>query len=48
MTMTVEGLSSKQTVEADGDRGLLNLPTDETVFYVGGYPMSFTVLFDTS
>ncbi|KAB5546449.1 hypothetical protein PHYPO_G00072140 [Pangasianodon hypophthalmus] len=42
MAMTVgEGRSVKQTVEAEGDRGLLNLPTEETVFYVGGYPRDF-------
>ncbi|KAL1020659.1 hypothetical protein UPYG_G00002980, partial [Umbra pygmaea] len=32
----------KVEVEAGGDYGLLNLQTDETVFYVGGYPDSFT------
>ncbi|XP_067382208.1 laminin subunit alpha-5 isoform X2 [Channa argus] len=32
---------TKTYVEAEGDHGLLNLLTDETVFYVGGYPTSF-------
>uniref|UniRef100_A0A8C9SXP0 Laminin subunit alpha-5 n=1 Tax=Scleropages formosus TaxID=113540 RepID=A0A8C9SXP0_SCLFO len=32
---------TKADVEAGGDLGLLNLPTEETVFYVGGYPDSF-------
>ncbi|TUI56729.1 Laminin subunit alpha-5 [Bagarius yarrelli] len=42
ISMTVgEGRSVKQTVEAKGDCGLLNLPTEETVFYVGGYPNNF-------
>ncbi|XP_017342550.1 laminin subunit alpha-5 isoform X1 [Ictalurus punctatus] len=42
MAMTVgEGRSIKQSVEAEGDRGLLNLPTEETVFYIGGYPSTF-------
>ncbi|XP_029011451.1 laminin subunit alpha-5 isoform X2 [Betta splendens] len=33
---------TKANVEAVGDQGLLNLLTDDTVFYVGGYPSSFT------
>ncbi|KAG7323189.1 hypothetical protein KOW79_012891 [Hemibagrus wyckioides] len=42
MAMTIgEGLSSMQTVEAEGDLGLLTLPAEETVFYVGGYPSNF-------
>ncbi|XP_068161173.1 laminin subunit alpha-5 isoform X2 [Antennarius striatus] len=32
---------TKAHVEAGGDQGLLNLLTDDTVFYVGGYPTSF-------
>lgn len=32
---------TKAYVEAGGDQGLLSLLTDETVFYVGGYPSSF-------
>ncbi|XP_034550802.1 laminin subunit alpha-5 [Notolabrus celidotus] len=32
---------TKAYVEASGDQGLLNLLTDDTVFYVGGYPSSF-------
>lgn len=32
---------TKAYVEAGGDLGLLSLLTDETVFYVGGYPSSF-------
>lgn len=42
--MTKEGHSTKMSVEAEGDRGLLNLPPEETVFYVGGYPSNFMVL----
>lgn len=33
----------KQSMEAPGENGLLNLPAEETVFYVGGYPRTFTV-----
>ncbi|KAM4609874.1 laminin subunit alpha-5 [Polymixia lowei] len=33
---------TKAYVEAGGDKGLLNLLTDDTVFYVGGYPNTFT------
>ncbi|XP_066526408.1 laminin subunit alpha-5 isoform X2 [Hoplias malabaricus] len=32
---------SKVAVGTEGDTGLLNLPTEDTVFYVGGYPSSF-------
>uniref|UniRef100_UPI0037E9B905 laminin subunit alpha-5 n=1 Tax=Semicossyphus pulcher TaxID=241346 RepID=UPI0037E9B905 len=32
---------TKAHVEAAGDQGLLNLLTDDTVFYVGGYPSTF-------
>ncbi|KAK2851977.1 hypothetical protein Q5P01_008253 [Channa striata] len=32
---------TKAYVEAEGDQGLLNFLTDDTVFYVGGYPSSF-------
>ncbi|KAF7657013.1 hypothetical protein LDENG_00033110, partial [Lucifuga dentata] len=31
----------KAYVEAGGDQGLLNLMTDDTIFYVGGYPTTF-------
>ncbi|XP_056241478.1 laminin subunit alpha-5 isoform X1 [Seriola aureovittata] len=31
----------RKTVEAGGDQGLLNLLTEDTVFYVGGYPSTF-------
>uniref|UniRef100_A0A3B4BCE3 Laminin, alpha 5 n=1 Tax=Periophthalmus magnuspinnatus TaxID=409849 RepID=A0A3B4BCE3_9GOBI len=34
---------TKAYVEAKGDQGLLSLLTDDTVFYVGGYPSSFNV-----
>ncbi|XP_034027667.1 laminin subunit alpha-5 [Thalassophryne amazonica] len=33
---------TKANVVAGGDQGLLNLLTDDTVFYVGGYPSTFT------
>ncbi|XP_036961278.1 laminin subunit alpha-5 isoform X1 [Acanthopagrus latus] len=33
--------SYKAEVEARGDQGLLNLSTNNTVFYVGGYPSTF-------
>nr|XP_057906923.1 laminin subunit alpha-5 isoform X1 [Doryrhamphus excisus] len=32
---------TKADVEAKGDQGLLNLLTNDTVFYVGGYPRTF-------
>ncbi|XP_022533328.2 laminin subunit alpha-5 isoform X2 [Astyanax mexicanus] len=32
----------KKNVNGEGDSGLLNLATEDTVFYVGGYPESFT------
>ncbi|XP_061114000.1 laminin subunit alpha-5 isoform X1 [Conger conger] len=32
----------KREVESNGDSGLLNLSEKDTVFYVGGYPDSFT------
>nr|XP_046253250.1 laminin subunit alpha-5 isoform X2 [Scatophagus argus] len=32
---------TKAHVEAGGDQGLLSLLTDDTVFYVGGYPSTF-------
>uniref|UniRef100_A0A8C7JXD6 Laminin subunit alpha-5 n=1 Tax=Oncorhynchus kisutch TaxID=8019 RepID=A0A8C7JXD6_ONCKI len=38
-----EARMTKAVVEAGGDSGLLNLQTEETVFYVGGYPDTFTV-----
>ncbi|TRY84024.1 hypothetical protein DNTS_013565, partial [Danionella cerebrum] len=31
----------KRALEAGGEQGLLNLPAQETVFYVGGYPSTF-------
>lgn len=34
---------TKANVEAVGDQGLLSLLTDDTVFYVGGYPSTFKV-----
>lgn len=34
---------TKAHVEAGGDQGLLNLLTNDTVFYVGGYPSTFKV-----
>lgn len=34
---------TKAYVEAVGDQGLLNLLTDDIVFYVGGYPSTFKV-----
>ncbi|XP_037833033.1 laminin subunit alpha-5 isoform X1 [Kryptolebias marmoratus] len=33
---------TKATVEAKGDQGLLNLQSSNTVFYVGGYPNTFS------
>ncbi|XP_073325739.1 laminin subunit alpha-5 [Pagrus major] len=46
MSMVSEATEGGQTVikadvEAGGDMGLLNLLTDDTVFYVGGYPSTF-------
>ena len=45
MSSEAEGdpLVTKAYQEAGGDQGLLNLLTDNTVFYVGGYPKSFKV-----
>lgn len=34
---------TKANVVARGDQGLLNLISDNTVFYVGGYPSTFKV-----
>lgn len=34
---------TKSHVEAVGDQGLLNLLTQDTVFFVGGYPSTFKV-----
>lgn len=34
---------SNTTDKAEGDQGLLKLPANDTVFYVGGYPNTFTV-----
>ncbi|KAA8582349.1 hypothetical protein FQN60_009089 [Etheostoma spectabile] len=45
MSMSSEATEGHQAVKADveagGDQGLLNLLTDDTVFYVGGYPSTF-------
>ncbi|KAM6929230.1 laminin subunit alpha-5 [Lycodopsis pacificus] len=46
MSMSSEASEGDQTVTkayvaAGGDQGLLNLLTDDTVFYVGGYPSTF-------
>ncbi|KAL4655456.1 laminin subunit alpha-5 isoform X1 [Arapaima gigas] len=44
MAITSEGsvkTVTKANAEAAGDLGLLNLPTEETVFYMGGYPDTF-------
>lgn len=47
MSMSSEALDGDTTIKADqradGELGLLNLLTDDTVFYVGGYPPSFKV-----
>ncbi|XP_030624223.1 laminin subunit alpha-5 [Chanos chanos] len=42
MSEVAERRLTKQVVEAKGDKGLLNLQTEDTVFYVGGYPKTFT------
>lgn len=42
-TDSEETIIVKQNVEAKGEKGLLNLPAEETVFYVGSYPSTFTV-----
>uniref|UniRef100_A0A8C1MUB0 Laminin, alpha 5 n=1 Tax=Cyprinus carpio TaxID=7962 RepID=A0A8C1MUB0_CYPCA len=34
---------TKKVLKAEGEKGLLNLSDNETVFYVGGYPTNFTV-----
>ncbi|XP_063064918.1 laminin subunit alpha-5 isoform X2 [Engraulis encrasicolus] len=45
MSMIFQGTNErrevKEQVEAKGDSGLLNLMTEDTVFYVGGYPKTF-------
>jgi len=44
MSTDSEGTNTvKQITEAGGENGLLNLPAEETVFYVGGYPRTFSV-----
>ncbi|XP_051961295.1 laminin subunit alpha-5-like [Xyrauchen texanus] len=44
MSVDSEGTNIvKQSMEAGGDNGLLNLPAEDTVFYVGGYPSTFKV-----
>lgn len=53
MSMSSEGPEEiKRTFKADGtaggDQGLLNLLTDDTVFYVGGYPSTFKVSAQTT
>ncbi|XP_056106000.1 laminin subunit alpha-5 isoform X1 [Rhinichthys klamathensis goyatoka] len=43
MSTDSEGTKTvKQIMEAGGENGLLNLPAEETVFYVGGYPRTFS------
>ena len=39
---------TKRDVESKGDSGLLHLSADDTVFYVGGYPDTFSVRVDTN
>uniref|UniRef100_A0A8C1MWR1 Laminin subunit alpha-5 n=1 Tax=Cyprinus carpio TaxID=7962 RepID=A0A8C1MWR1_CYPCA len=34
---------TKKVLKAEGEKGLLNLSDNETVFYVGGYPTNFTL-----
>ncbi|XP_051518234.1 laminin subunit alpha-5 [Myxocyprinus asiaticus] len=42
MSMDLDGTKIvKQSMEAGGDKGLLNLPAKDTVFYVGGYSSTF-------
>ena len=48
MSMSSEATEGDQRVTkasemAVGDQGLLNLLTNDTVFYVGGYPSTFKV-----
>lgn len=44
MSTNPEGTETiKKIMEAGGEKGLLNLPAEETVFYVGGYPSTFSV-----
>lgn len=42
---TTEGVEriTKAHVEAGGEQGLLNFLTDDTVFFVGGFPKTFRV-----
>lgn len=42
-TDTEETNIVKQSMEAREGKGLLNLPAEETVFFVGSYPSTFTV-----
>lgn len=42
-TDTEETKIIKQSMEARKGKGLLNLPAEETVFFVGAYPSTFTV-----
>ncbi|XP_047462931.1 laminin subunit alpha-5 isoform X2 [Mugil cephalus] len=41
MSLSSDQRSTKASLEAKGDQGLLNLLTNDTVFYVGGYPPNF-------
>lgn len=48
MSMMSEATEGTQTttkayVEAGGEQGLLNFLTDDTVFFVGGFPKTFKV-----
>lgn len=43
MSVSTDTSTSKYSEKAEGDQGLLKLPANDTVFYVGGYPNTFTV-----
>ncbi|XP_039878777.1 laminin subunit alpha-5 isoform X1 [Simochromis diagramma] len=42
MSVSVDTSTSKYSEKAEGDQGLLKLSANDTVFYVGGYPNTFT------
>lgn len=47
MATDSEGTNTKiKSMVAGGENGLLNLPAEETVFYVGGYPSTFQVSYE--
>ncbi|XP_035771041.1 laminin subunit alpha-5 [Neolamprologus brichardi] len=42
MSVSMDTTTTKHSNKAEGDQGLLKLSANDTVFYVGGYPNTFT------